>query len=1044
MNTFENNSENHIESSELKRTALITEMYENWFLDYASYVILERAVPDIKDGFKPVQRRLMHSMKELDDGRYNKVANIIGNTMKYHPHGDASIGDALVQMGQKDLLVDMQGNWGNIHTGDNAAAARYIEARLSKFALDIVFNPKTTEWKQSYDGRNKEPLALPVKFPLLLAQGSEGIAVGLASKILPHNFNEIIDACIKNLKGESFVLYPDFPTAAMADFSKYNDGLRGGRVKIRAKIVQIDKKTLCITELPFGKTTGTLIDTIVSANDKGKIKIKKIEDNTAANVEIMIHLTPGISPDQTIDALYAFTDCEYTISPNSCVIDNKKPRFLSVTELLEISNTHTVELLKDELTIKRDELLEQLFFSSLEKIFIEKRIYRDIEKCETWEAVIETIDKGLEKYKKLFYREVTKDDIVKLTEIKIKRISRYDVFKTDEHIKSLEEQIKETEHHLAHLIEYAIAFYERIKEKYGKGRERKTEIRNFDTIEATKVAVANEKLYVNKQEGFAGTSLKKDEYVCECSDIDDVIAIREDGTFIVTKVADKVFLGKNILHIAVFNRNDDRTIYNLIYLDGSKGRIMVKRFAIMGVQRDKEYKLIKGNKYSKILYLTANPNGEAEVVTVHLKPKPRLKKLYFDFDFASIEIKNKNSSGNILSKNAVRKILLKEEGISTLSAQNIWFDDTVKRLNSDNRGFLIGSFASDDKIVAFNKSGTYKLTGYDVSTHFDDDMFKLVKFKESIVATVIYFDNESQSLYLKRFNIEYSDKKVNFIGEDENNYLVEFTLNHAPQIKIIYPESSKKKVLDEVIDAHEYIGVKSYKAKGKRLTTHIHESIEIIESEEPVEEASEANINTIDTIEDTNDNVISQEIKTVTEVIEPVISAIEVKVEPLPETVIPEVSEGLEDDKSGLVSNDEHGAVPQKTSAKKKKTKSLVYIDDDLKKEIEDFVSKQTLAKEPLEVQEKQSSKEEVKEKIEKKPRKEKLKADTLPEEKTNAKAHSDKPSEKSTVEEPIVQIKTEDLATKPLVKKPTVKKSKKLDTNGVPDLFSQMGLDID
>ncbi len=989
MNTFDDKAINNEEGngtndiSELKKTTLISEMYENWFLDYASYVILERAVPDLKDGLKPVQRRLLHSMKELDDGRYNKVANIIGNTMKYHPHGDASIGDALVQLGQKDLLIDTQGNWGNIHTGDGAAAPRYIEARLSKFALDIVFNPKTTQWKPSYDGRNKEPFTLPVKFPLLLAQGTEGIAVGLASKILPHNFNELIDACIKLLKGESIQLFPDFPTGGLADFSKYNDGLRGGRVKIRARIVQLDKKTLCVTELPFGKNTVTLIESIISANDRGKIKIKKIEDNTAQNVEILIHLAPGISPDQTIDALYAFTDCEFTLSPNSCVIDNNKPKFLSVTELVEISNNNTLDLLKQELTIKREELLEQLFFSSLEKIFIEKRIYRNIEKSETWEDVIDTIDKGLEKYKKLFYREITKDDIIKLTEIKIKKISKYDVSKTDEHIKSLEEQIKETEHHLEHLIEYAIDFYERIKEKYGKTRERKTEIRNFDTIEATKVAVANEKLYVNRAEGFAGTSLKKDEYVCECSDIDDIIAIREDGTFIVTKVSNKVFLGINILHIAVFNRNDDRTIYNLIYLDGTKGRTMVKRFAILGVQRDKEYKLIKGNKYSKILYLTANPNGEAEVVTVYLKPKPRLKKLYFEFDFSTIEIKNKSSNGNILSKNPVRKIVLKLEGISTLSAINIWYDDTVKRLNTDNRGTLLGSFMSDDKIVSFNKSGTYKLTGYELTTHFDDDMFKIVKFRDNITVTAIYFDNESQSIYLKRFIVEYSEKKIYFIGDDTNNYLIAFSLNYAPLIKITYPADTKKKITEEEIDANEFIAVKSYKAKGKRLTNHLHETIEIIEAEEIPEEVVENecpeevnlindNDNIIHDIEDIQNDTIEQQI-------------------PINDALINTSNKQVETQENDELKVQLPETDIKKPVKKKKNEKRLVYIDEDLKKEIEDFVNNNIPAEEKNnEIKDSSTTKIEKKE------------------------------------------------------KKPSPKKNKKSDTGGSLDLFSQMGLDLD
>ncbi|MDD3877073.1 MAG: DNA gyrase/topoisomerase IV subunit A [Bacteroidales bacterium] len=834
-------SDNIDDAGELKKTVSLSDMYETWFLDYASYVILERAVPDIKDGFKPVQRRLLHAMKELDDGRYNKVANIIGHTMKYHPHGDASIGDALVQLGQKDLLIDTQGNWGNTLTGDNAAAPRYIEARLSKFALDIVFNPKTTLWKTSYDGRNKEPITFPVKFPLLLAQGIEGIAVGLASKIFPHNFNELIDASIKHLNGEEFEIMPDFPTGGLADFSKYSDGLRGGRIKVRAKIQQLDKKTLCITELPFSKTTNTLIETIISANDRGKIKIKKIEDNTAENVEILIHLPPGVSPDQTIDALYAFTDCEVSLNPNACVIDTSKPRFIGVSELLKIATQNTLDLLEQELKIKINELLEQIFFSSLEKIFIEKRIYRQIEKSETWENVIETIDKGLDPFRKLFYREITKDDILKLTELKIKRISKFDISKADEAIKALEENLAETENYLNNLVQYAIDFYLKIKNKYGKGKERKTEIRNFDIIEATKVAVANEKLYVNREEGFAGTSLKKDEYVCECSDIDDIIAIKDDGTFIVTKVTNKVFLGKNIIYINVFNKNDERTIYNLIYFDGDKKRSMVKRFPIVGVQRDKSYSLIKGNKYSKVLYFTVNPNGEAEVVTIHHKPVPRLKIFSFDFDFSSIEIKGRSAGGNILTKRPIKKIALKEEGISTLSAINVWFDDTVKRLNYDNRGQLLGSFLSDDKIISFTKSGHFRFTGYDVTMHFDDDLLLLRKYNEKLIVSAIYFEEESNTYYLKRFNVEISDKKVSFIGDNPNNKLIAMTCLPQSKVHINYPDNSRKKILEEVIDVDEFIGVKSFKAKGKRLCNFEPETIQLIEPEfvEELEEIQE-------------------------------------------------------------------------------------------------------------------------------------------------------------------------------------------------------------
>jgi topoisomerase IV subunit A len=667
---------------------------------------------------KPVQRRILHAMKELDDGRYNKVANIIGHTMKYHPHGDASIGDALVQLGQKDILIDTQGNWGNILTGDSSAAPRYIEARPSKFALEVVYNPKTTKWKSSYDGRNKEPINLPVKFPLLLAQGVEGIAVGLASKILPHNFVELIDASIAYLKGEEPDILPDFPTGGLADFSKYNNGLRGGKVRVRAKISILDKKTLVITDIPFSTTTVSLIDSIVTANEKGKIKIRKIEDNTAEKVEILVHLAPNISPDQAIDALYAFTDCEVSISPNCCVIEGSKPRFVSVNEILKISTDHTVQLLKSELEIEKHELLEQILFSSLEKIFIENRIYRDIEECETWEAVIETIDKGLEPFKKQFYREITTDDIVNLTEIKIKRISRYDTFKADEILRNLQEKLEKVNYHLAHLIEYAIDYFKRIKEKYSKGRERKTEIRSFDNIEATRVAVANEKLYVNREEGFAGTGLRKDEYVCDCSDIDDIIVFRGDGTFVVTKVTDKSFVGKDIIHIAVFEKNDDRTIYNMIYQDGPRGAAYMKRFFVKGVTRDKEYELTKGTKGSKVMYFTANPNGEAEVVTIYLRHKPKLKKPVFDFDFSELAIKGRAASGNLLTKHQIRKIVLKDQGVSTLSALNIWFDENVLRLNTEKRGKFIGAYKGDDKIMTVMPEGIYRTMGFDLSTHF--------------------------------------------------------------------------------------------------------------------------------------------------------------------------------------------------------------------------------------------------------------------------------------------------------------------------------------
>jgi topoisomerase IV subunit A len=818
----------------------ISGMYQDWFLDYASYVILERAVPEILDGLKPVQRRILHAMKELDDGRYNKVANIIGHTMKYHPHGDASIGDALVQLGQKDILIDTQGNWGNILTGDSSAAPRYIEARPSKFALEVVYNPKTTKWKSSYDGRNKEPINLPVKFPLLLAQGVEGIAVGLASKILPHNFVELIDASIAYLNGEEPDILPDFPTGGLADFSKYNNGLRGGKVRVRAKISILDKKTLVITEIPFSTTTVSLIDTIVTANEKGKIKIRKIEDNTAEKVEILVHLAPNISPDQAIDALFAFTDCEVSISPNCCVIEESKPRFVSVNEILKISTDHTVQLLKSELEIEKHELLEQILFSSLEKIFIENRIYRDIEECETWEAVIETIDKGLEPFKNQFYREITTDDIVNLTEIKIKRISKYDTFKADDILRNLQEKLDKVNFHLAHLIEYAIDYFKRIKEKYSKGRERKTEIRSFDNIEATRVAVANEKLYVNREEGFAGTVLRKDEYVCDCSDIDDIIVFRGDGTFLVTKVTDKSFVGKDIIHIAVFEKNDDRTIYNMIYQDGPRGAAYMKRFFVKGVTRDKEYELTKGTKGSKVMYFTANPNGEAEVVTIYLRHKPKLKKPVFDFDFSELAIKGRAASGNLLTKHQIRKIVLKDQGVSTLSALNIWFDENVLRLNTEKRGKFIGAYKGDDKIMTVMPEGTYRTMGFDLSTHFPLNPLLIEKFNPEKIITAVYFDGENGHYYIKRFQAELFDKIQGFIGEHKESRLITLSLAKYPMLKVKLVPGGKKLKNEEDITVDEFIAVKGIKARGKRLSNYEVESVEWLEpviSDEPEEEA---------------------------------------------------------------------------------------------------------------------------------------------------------------------------------------------------------------
>lgn len=844
MSELEDELENSIEQQSKEEGHHILPlrgMYESWFLDYASYVILERAVPELNDGLKPVQRRILHSMNRLDDGRFNKVANIIGHTMQFHPHGDASIGDALVQLGQKELVIDMQGNWGNTLTGDSAAAPRYIEARLSKFAREVVFNPKTTEWKASYDGRNKEPITLPVKFPLLLAQGVEGIAVGLASKIMPHNFNELIDASIKILQEKDFEIFPDFQTGGMVDVSRYNDGLRGGRIRVRAKITQQDKKTLVITEIPFSTTTISLIESIISANDKGKIKIRKIDDNTAENVEIVIHLAPGVSPDQTIDALYAFTNCEVSISPNSCVIYEERPQFLGVKEILKNNTAHTQQLLKRELEIRLDELEDQWHNSSLEKIFIENRIYLAIEECETWECVLETILKGLMPFQKSLRREITEDDLVRLTEIKIKRISKFNAFKADELIKSVESEMDEVKNHLQHLVEYAINYFRQIKKKYGEGRERKTEIRNFDNIEAAEVAVANQKLYVNKEEGFAGTSLKKDEYVTDCSDIDDIIVFRENGTLLVTKVASKVFVGEKILHIDVFKKNDDRTIYNMIYRDGKKGNYFVKRFAVKGVTRDKEYDLTQGKEDSKVVYLTANPNGEAEVIKVYLRPKPKMKKTNFDFDFGSLAIKGRSVKGNTLTKHIIKNIVQSEEGVSTLSAIDIYYDDTVRRLNTDERGEYLGAFSSDDKILILLKSGDFKLTGYDLQTHFDDDMIHISKFDADKVITAVYWDAEQEKHYVKRFQVEESssiNKKYNFISEAKGSELTLFSLDFLPRLEMEIKTKSGNEVEYEVVPMADFIGVKSYKAKGKRLSTKELKNIRLLDPipYEPTEE----------------------------------------------------------------------------------------------------------------------------------------------------------------------------------------------------------------
>ncbi|GGH75972.1 MAG: DNA gyrase/topoisomerase IV subunit A [Bacteroidetes bacterium] len=841
------------DSSDKVTVSKVSGMYEDYFLDYASYVILERAVPSLEDGFKPVQRRLLHALRELDDGRFHKVANVIGHTMKYHPHGDASIGDALVQLGQKDILVDTQGNWGNILTGDNAAAPRYIEARLSKFALEVVFNPKITDWQLSYDGRAKEPIHLPVKFPLLLAQGVEGIAVGLSTRVLPHNFVELIDASIKILRGKKVEVLPDFPTGGIADFTQYNDGIRGGKVRIRAKISQLDKKTLVITEIPFGTTTQSLIDSIVKANEKGKIKIKKIEDNTAEHVEIVIHLPANISPDKTIDALYAFTSCENSVSPLCCIIENDRPLFIGVSELLRRSTEHTLELLKAELEINLKELQESWHFASLEKIFIENKIYREIEEAETWEEVIGNIRRGLEPFIKHLLRPVTEEDIVRLTEIRIKRISKFDSTKADEHIVILEGRIEEIKNKLANLVDYAVDYFKNLKKKYSEGRERKTEIRVFDEIVATKVAIANEKLYVNREEGFIGTSLKKDEYVCDCSDIDDIIIFRRDGVMSVTKVDTKTYVGKDIIHVAVFKKGDKRTVYNMIYRDGGpKGKAMMKRFNVTSVTRDKEYDLTAGTKGSEVMYFTANPNGEAEVVTVHLKALQRLKKLKFDLDFSDLAIKGRNAKGNIASKYPVRKIELKEEGVSTLAPRRVWYDDTVQRLNYDGRGQLLGAFRGDNKILTILSSGHYRLTSFDVSTHFDEDMILMEKWRPDQPITAVYYDGAKDRYYVKRFLIEVVNGEKNlFISDADGSRLELVSTSDEPSIEVIFKKVKGKERDPETTNLAEFISVKGWKALGNQLTPHPVKVINLLPDPEP-EEVEEEEVDEAD--ENTNTN----------------------------------------------------------------------------------------------------------------------------------------------------------------------------------------------
>jgi topoisomerase-4 subunit A len=806
----------------------VTGMYKDWFLDYASYVILERAVPAIYDGLKPVQRRILHSMKDLDDGRYNKVANIVGHTMQYHPHGDASIADAMVQIGQKEMLIDTQGNWGNILTGDRAAASRYIEARLSKFALEVVFSPKVTDWQLSYDGRKKEPVHLPVKFPLLLAQGAEGIAVGLSTKILPHNFVELLNASIQHLKGKKFKLYPDFQTGGIIDIQGYNDGNRGGKVRVRAKISQLDKNTLVVNEIPYGTTTSGLIDNILKANEKGKIKIKKIEDNTAANVEIIIHLPNGISPDKTIDALYAFTDCESSISPLGCVIIDNKPHFIGVSEMLTLSTDHTVTLLKKELEVQLEELENQWHHASLERIFIENRIYRDIEEENTWEGVLEAIRKGLEPHISILKRAVVEEDLVKLTEIRIKRISKFDIDKAQQKIEALEGDIAEVKNHLAHLVDYAINYFKHLIKTYGKGRERKSEIRIFDDVDARKVVVRNQKLYLNREEGFIGTSLKKDEYLCDCSDIDDVIVFTREGKMQVVRVDSKVFVGKDVIHAAIFKKNDTRTIYNMIYKDGKKGSAFIKRFAVKGITRDKVYEMTQGSPGSNVLYFTANPNGEAEVVTILLRNTGNVKKLKWDLDFADLQIKGRGVRGNTVTKYNILRVELKEKGVSTLKPRKIWFDPTIKRLNTDERGELLGAFKGEDKILLINKDGDAKVVIPEMTLHFDEKLICIEKWKPNKPITSVYFDNEKQRYFIKRFHIESESREDRFIKE--GGELIFLNTDWRPLITINFVKPRDKDPIPPLeINAEEFIAVKGFKALGNQLTQHKVKNIELKE-----------------------------------------------------------------------------------------------------------------------------------------------------------------------------------------------------------------------
>ena len=807
----------------------VTGMYKDWFLDYASYVILERAVPAIEDGLKPVQRRILHSMKDLDDGRYNKVANIVGHTMQYHPHGDASIGDAMVQIGQKDLLIDMQGNWGNILTGDSAAASRYIEARLSKFALEVVFSPKVTEWQLSYDGRKKEPIHLPVKFPLLLAQGAEGIAVGLSTKILPHNFNELLSASIQHLKGKKFNLFPDFQTGGIIDVQNYNDGLRGGKIRVRARINQLDKKTLVINEIPFSTTTSSLIESILKANDQGKIKIKKIEDNTSSEVEILVHLPNDISPDKTIDALYAFTACETSVSPLGCLIIDNKPNFMGVSDMLKISTDHTVQLLKKELEVQLSDLEGQWHYASLERIFIENKIYRDIEEAETWEEVLSFIDKGLKPHIGHLKRPVVEDDIVKLTEIRIKRISKFDLDKAQLKIEALEGDIAEVKNNLSHLIDYAIRYFTHLKKTYGADKERKSEIRLFDDVDARKVVVRNQKLYMNREEGFIGTSLRKDEAVCECSDIDDVIVFTQEGKMQVVKVDSKVFVGKNIIHAAVFKKKDKRTIYNMIYRDGKAGTSFIKRFAVTGITRDKIYDLTQGNPQSEVLYFSANPNGEAEVVSILLRNTGSIKKLKWDLDFADLQIKGRSVRGNTVTKYSVKKVELKEKGVSTLKPRKIWFDESIRRLNLEERGTLLGAFKGDDKLLIATNEGALRAVTPEVTLHFDDNVSHIEKWNPNKPLTAVYFDPEKERYFMKRFLLEQTDKEDSFIKE--GGELLYLSTEWRPVLKIEFEKPRGKDVpAPLLVNAEEFISVKGFKALGNQLTDKKIKSVSLEEA----------------------------------------------------------------------------------------------------------------------------------------------------------------------------------------------------------------------